>query len=117
MLTEYEITGLDSDGNNRPINIFQGPEGFIWVTVEGDDPDQDLPVDNKSEVALLDFILKKNHALVISNTAVRELEVLLEKMVILCIFNIKKMLLCNSRTMMRGVHHKQRLIFPILASV
>ena len=36
VLSEYEITGLDSDGNTRPINIFQGPKGFIWVTVEGD---------------------------------------------------------------------------------
>lgn len=40
VLTEYEITGLDSDGNTRPINIFQGPEGFIWVTVEGDNAEQ-----------------------------------------------------------------------------
>ena len=39
VLTEYEITGLDSDGNTHPINIFQGP-GFIWVTVEGDNVKQ-----------------------------------------------------------------------------
>ena len=40
VLTEYEITGLESDGNTRPINIFQGPKGFIWVTVEGDNTRQ-----------------------------------------------------------------------------
>ena len=55
VLTEYEITGLDSDGNTRPINIFQGPRGFIWVTVEGDDPDQDPPIDNKAKGGIARF--------------------------------------------------------------
>ena len=55
VLTEYEITGLDSDGNTRPINIFQGPKGFIWVTVEGDDPDQDPPIDNKAKGGIARF--------------------------------------------------------------
>ncbi|MGB1776339.1 MAG: hypothetical protein ACPHGV_08385 [Synechococcus sp.] len=42
-VSEYTIEGLASDGNTRPINIFQGPDGAIWVTVEGDNtstPDQ-----------------------------------------------------------------------------
>lgn len=31
----FEIEGFDTD-NTRPINIFQGPDGFMWVTIEGD---------------------------------------------------------------------------------
>jgi streptogramin lyase len=31
----FEIEGFDTD-NTRPINVFQGPDGFIWVTIEGD---------------------------------------------------------------------------------
>ena len=34
-LTLFEIEGFGTD-NTRPINIYQGPEGFIWVTIEGD---------------------------------------------------------------------------------
>lgn len=32
----YEITGFDMNNNSRPINIFEGPNGYIWTTVEGD---------------------------------------------------------------------------------
>ena len=32
----YEITGFNMNNNSRPINIFEGPNGFIWTTVEGD---------------------------------------------------------------------------------
>jgi sugar lactone lactonase YvrE len=31
----FEIEGFDTN-NTRPINVFQGPDGFIWVTIEGD---------------------------------------------------------------------------------
>lgn len=31
----FDIEGFGTD-NTRPINIFQGPDGFIWVTTEGD---------------------------------------------------------------------------------
>ena len=31
----FEIEGFDTD-NTRLINVFQGPDGFIWVTIEGD---------------------------------------------------------------------------------
>ena len=34
-LSLFEIEGFGTD-NTRPINIYQGPEGFIWVTIEGD---------------------------------------------------------------------------------
>ena len=34
-LSLYEIEGFGTT-NTRPINIFEGPQGFIWVTVEGD---------------------------------------------------------------------------------
>ena len=34
-LSLFEIEGFGTD-NTRPINIFQGPEGYIWVTIEGD---------------------------------------------------------------------------------
>ena len=56
VLSEYEITGLDSDGNTRPINIFQGPKGFIWVTVEGDnDKEKDSNVNQtKGGIARFD---------------------------------------------------------------
>ena len=56
VLSEYEITGLDSDGNARPINIFQGPKGFIWVTVEGDnDKEKDSNVNQtKGGIARFD---------------------------------------------------------------
>ena len=31
----FDIEGFGTN-NTRPINIFQGPDGFIWVTIEGD---------------------------------------------------------------------------------
>ena len=31
----FEIEGFDTN-NTRPINVFQGPDGLIWVTIEGD---------------------------------------------------------------------------------
>ncbi|GEM_PF-1692336 len=34
-MTLFDIEGFGTD-NTRPINVFQGPEGFIWVTIEGD---------------------------------------------------------------------------------
>jgi len=34
-LSLFEIEGFGTD-NTRPINVYQGPEGFIWVTIEGD---------------------------------------------------------------------------------
>ena len=34
-IATFEITGRPTN-NARPINIFQGPDGYIWVTEEGD---------------------------------------------------------------------------------
>ena len=40
-LSLFEIEGFGTD-NTRPINIYQGPEGFIWVTIEGDNSPESL---------------------------------------------------------------------------
>lgn len=32
----FGIEGFASGSNTRPINIFEGPDGLIWLTVEGD---------------------------------------------------------------------------------
>lgn len=34
-LSLFRIEGFETD-NTRPINVFQGPLGYIWVTIEGD---------------------------------------------------------------------------------
>ena len=40
-LSLFEIEGFGTD-NTRPINVYQGPEGFIWVTIEGDNSPESL---------------------------------------------------------------------------
>jgi hypothetical protein len=52
----FPIMDLASEGNTRPINVFQGPDGYIWVTVEGDN-NSSLPANslqNKGGIARFD---------------------------------------------------------------
>jgi streptogramin lyase len=41
----FEISGLASVDNTRPINVIPGPDGKIWVTVEGNN-DASIPSDS-----------------------------------------------------------------------
>ncbi len=41
----FEISGLESVDNTRPINVVPGPDGKIWVTVEGNN-DTSIPTDS-----------------------------------------------------------------------